>query len=187
MRIHYDMDVLPEDRSLLPKYNSDVCKWHLFFSNLTEDVFHVVKDIFALDYGRKLKFQLLNEEEEESAQTTASITIPDRDELIRGFLQYLGFVCFKYLYSILLSVFLKGAYHKLAVRAKGTTVRQVLTGTVFLNFHHLHPEFQKFILRRIEKVYNSKKEVQSDVTFFLIVSVSASILSFPFPYLISVS
>ena len=44
-----------------------------------------MKDIFALDYARKLKFQLLNEEEEESAQTTASITIPDRDELIRGF------------------------------------------------------------------------------------------------------
>ena len=146
-----------------------------------------MKDIFALDYARKLKFQLLNEEEEESAQTTASITIPDRDELIRGFLQYLGFVCFNYLYSILLSVFLIGAYHKLAVQAKGTTVCQVLTGTVFLNFHHLHPEFQKFILRRIQQVYNSKKEVQSDVTFFLIVSVSASILSFPFPYLISVS
>ena len=147
-----------------------------------------MKDIFALDYARKLKFQVLNEEaEEESAQTTASITIPDRDELIRGFLQYLGFVCYKNLYSILLSVFLKGAYHKLAVRAKGTTVRQILTGTVFLNFHHLHPEFQKFILRRIEHVYNSKKEVQSDVTFFLIISVSASILSFPFPCLISVS
>ena len=66
----------------------------------------------------------------------------------------------------------------MAVRAKGTTVRQVLTGTVFLNFHHLHPEFQKFILRRIETVYTSKKEVQSDVTFFLIVSVSAKVHSF---------
>ena len=66
----------------------------------------------------------------------------------------------------------------MAVCAKGTTVRQVLTGTVFLNFHHLHPEFQKFILQRIPTVYNSKKEVQSDVTFFLIVSVSVSL-----PYL----
>ena len=72
----------------------------------------------------------------------------------------------------------------MAVRAKGTTVRQVLSGTVFLNFHHLHPEFQKFILRRIETVYTSKKEVQSDVTFFLIVSVSAKVRSFPFPYVI---
>ena len=180
------MDVLPEDRSLLPKYNSDVCKWHLFFSNLTEDVFQVVKDIFALDYARKLKFQVLTEEEEDTTQTTASIAIQDRDELIKGLLQYLGFVCFKYLHSILPSVFLKGAYHKLAVRAKGTKIRQVLNGTVFLNFHHLHPEFQKFILRQIEKVYNSKKEVQSDVTFFLIVSVSALIPSFPLPYVISV-
>ena len=72
----------------------------------------------------------------------------------------------------------------MAVRAKGTTVRQVLSGTVFLNFHHLHPEFQKFILRRIETVYTSKKEVQSDVIFFLLVSVSAKVHSFPFPYLI---
>jgi len=60
----------------------------------------------------------------------------------------------------------------------------VLSGTVFLNFHHLHPEFQKFILRRIQTVYTSKKEVLSDVTFFLIVSVSAKVPSFPFPYLI---
>ena len=75
----------------------------------------------------------------------------------------------------------------MAVRAKGTTVRQVLTGTVFLNFHHLHPEFQKFILRQIETVYISKKEVQSDVTFFLIVSVSALVPSFPLPYVISVN
>ena len=70
------------------------------------------------------------------------------------------------------------------MRAKGTTVRQVLSGTVFLNFHHLHPEFQKFILKRIQTVYTSKKEIQSDVTFFLIVSVSAKVRSFPFPYLI---
>ena len=70
------------------------------------------------------------------------------------------------------------------MRAKGTTVRQVLSGTVFLNFHHLHPEFQKFILRRMNTVYTSKKEIQSDVTFFLIVSVSAKVSSFPFPYLI---
>ena len=80
--------------------------------------------------------------------------------------------------------FLLGAYHKLAVRAKGTTVRQVLSGKVFLNFHHLHPEFQKFILKRMQTVYTSKKEIQLDVTFFLIVSVSAKVRSFPFPYLI---
>ena len=70
------------------------------------------------------------------------------------------------------------------MRAKGTTVRQVLSGTVFLNFHHLHPEFQKFILRRMKTVYTSKKEIQSDVTFFLIVSVSPKVPSFPFHFLI---
>ena len=57
LKIHYDMDVLPEDRSLLPKFNSDVCKWHLFFSNLTEDVYQVVNDTFTMDYKRELKFQ----------------------------------------------------------------------------------------------------------------------------------
>ena len=87
------MDVLPEDRSLLPKFNSDVCKWHLFFSNLTEDVFQVVKDIFALDYSRKLKFQLMSEEEEETAEPLPSTTIPDNDELIKGFLLEFSFVC----------------------------------------------------------------------------------------------
>ena len=44
-----------------------------------------------------------------------------------------------------------GVYHKLHVRAKGTTFRQVLMGP--------------------------KKEVQSDVTFFLILSVSTSLAS----------
>jgi len=78
------MDVLPEDRSLLPKFNSDVCKWHLFFSNLTEDVFQVVQEIFALDYARQLKFQSISEQEESADQTPASvsISIPDKDELI---------------------------------------------------------------------------------------------------------
>ena len=88
------MDVLPEDRSLLPKYNSDVCKWHLFFSNLKEDVFQVVQQIFSLDYARQLKFQSLSEEEESADQTAASvsISIPDKDELIKGSLCFLRFV-----------------------------------------------------------------------------------------------
>ena len=71
----------------------------------------------------------------------------------------------------------EGAYHKIDAIAKGHSIRQVLTGSVFLNFHHLHPEFQKFILIRIQKHYTSKKDIQSDVTFFLVMSVS--VLSFP--------
>ena len=47
-KIHYDTDILPEDRALLPRYNSDVCKWHLFISYLTEDVLQVPKDTFTL-------------------------------------------------------------------------------------------------------------------------------------------
>ena len=71
----------------------------------------------------------------------------------------------------------EGAYQKIDAIAKGHTIRQVLTGSVFLNFHHLHPEFQKFILIRIQKHYCSKKDIQSDVTFFMVMSVS--VLSFP--------
>ena len=45
---------------------------------------------------------------------------------------------------------------------------------MFLNFQHLHPEFQKFILRRFKDHYTTKKEIQSDVTFFMVMSVSAT-------------
>ena len=34
-----------------------VCKWHLFISNLTEDVFQVLKDTFTSNYARPLRFQ----------------------------------------------------------------------------------------------------------------------------------
>ena len=53
---------------------------------------------------------------------------------------------------------------------------------MFLNFHHLHPEFQKFILYRIQNYYTTKKQVQSDVTFFLIISVSTLVLIFPIKF-----
>ena len=66
----------------------------------------------------------------------------------------------------------EGAYQKLDAISKGHTIRQVLSGSVFLNFHHLHPEFQKFILLRIQTHYCSKKDIQSDVTFFMVMSVS---------------
>ena len=71
----------------------------------------------------------------------------------------------------------QGAYQKIDAISKGHTIRQVLSGSVFLNFHHLHPEFQKFILRRIQTHYCPKKDIQSDVTFFMVMSVS--VLSFP--------
>ena len=100
-----------------------------------------------------------------------------------GFLSDIEYLNVSIVYLLML-----GAYDKLSARAKGTTVRQVLSGTVFLNFHHLHPEFQKFILFRMKAVYKSKKEVQADVTFFLIVSVSVSSFTmFPFGSRISLS
>ena len=66
----------------------------IFLSNLTEDVFQVVQQIFSLDYARQLKFQSLSEEEESADQTAASvsISIPDKDELIKSSLRFLRFV-----------------------------------------------------------------------------------------------
>ena len=61
----------------------------------------------------------------------------------------------------------------MAAKKSIATVRQVLSGSVFLNFQHLHPEFQKYILRRLEQTYTSKRDIQSDVTFFMVMSVSA--------------
>ena len=37
----------------------------------------------------------------------------------------------------------------------------------------------------MKNVYTSKREIQSDVTFFLIVSKSALIVFFQFPYIIN--
>jgi hypothetical protein len=64
----------------------------------------------------------------------------------------------------------EGAYGKIDALKKVPTVRQVLSGNVFLNFQHLHPEFQMFILQRIQSRYVAKKDIQSDVTFFLVMS-----------------
>ena len=66
----------------------------------------------------------------------------------------------------------EGAYGKIVALKKVPTVRQVLSGNVFLNFQHLHPEFQMFILRRIQSHYVAKKDIHSNVTFFLVISVS---------------
>ena len=83
---------MPEDRSLLPKFNSDVCKWHLFFSNLTEDVYQVVNDTFSMDYKRELRFQQISEENEGASKEPAAVAIPETDAVIKGsFLIFLLF------------------------------------------------------------------------------------------------
>ena len=82
LKIHYDMDVLPEDRSQLPKFNSDVCKWHLFFSNLTEDVYQVLDDTFAIDYKRELRFQQVPDENEGASKEPPTIAIPETDAVV---------------------------------------------------------------------------------------------------------
>ena len=79
-KIHYDTDILAEDRALLPRYNSDVCKWHRFISNLTEDVFQVPKDTFTMDYARTLKSQTV------SLKIPKAFLFPLRTEILINFL-----------------------------------------------------------------------------------------------------
>ena len=31
LKVHYDLEILPDVHGIIAKYNSDVCKWHLFF------------------------------------------------------------------------------------------------------------------------------------------------------------
>ena len=80
------MDTLPEDRATLPKFNSDVCKWHLFISNITEDVFHVLQDTFNLDYTRQLNFQVHSEKQElqSSNSTVTFLPASATDDTLKG-------------------------------------------------------------------------------------------------------
>ena len=83
------MEVLPDDRGTLAKYNSDVCKWHLFVSNITEDVFQLLTDIFTLDYSRTLRFQTYDANDvapqpSEPLKLLASAT----DEILKGLLNF---------------------------------------------------------------------------------------------------
>jgi len=87
LKIHYDMDTLPEERSTLPKFKSDVCKWHLFISNITEDVFHVLQQTFTLDYSRELKFQVHSEQQEIQPSQSFSIPASASDNTLSGSFQ----------------------------------------------------------------------------------------------------
>ena len=81
------MDTLPENRSTLAKYNSDVCKWHLFISNITEDVFHVLQQTFTLDYTRELKFQVHFAQQEIQPSQSFSIPASASDDTLKGSFQ----------------------------------------------------------------------------------------------------
>ena len=87
LKIHYDMDIFPKDRSTLPKYNSDVCKWHLFISNITEDVFHVLQQTFTLDYTRDLKFQLQSDQPENPPAQSLPVPASATDDTLKGSFQ----------------------------------------------------------------------------------------------------
>ena len=100
------MDVLPEDRSQLPKFNSDVCKWHLFFSNLTEDVYQVVNETFTMDYKRELRFQQVPEEKEGASKEPSVIAIPETDAVVRGSLLIILFIFSHFSWVLIVCLFL---------------------------------------------------------------------------------
>ena len=85
--MHYDLEVLPDDRGTLSKYNSDVCKWHLFVSNITEDVFQLLTETFALDYKRSLRFQTFDASEVVE-QTSQPIPTFATDDILKRFLVF---------------------------------------------------------------------------------------------------
>ena len=77
------MDCFPDDGGTLSKYNSDVCKWHLFISNITEDVFQLLCEIFTLDYARSLRFQTF-EATETTPQALEPLPASATDDILKG-------------------------------------------------------------------------------------------------------
>ena len=62
-----------------------------FFSNLTEDVYQVLVDIFTLDYKRELLFQTLTEETFDVSAEPKAVIIPETDTVLKGLLLWLLF------------------------------------------------------------------------------------------------
>ena len=63
---------------------SDVCKCHLFISNVTDNVFECVKTTFEMDYSGSLKFQLLPAESTVTNEQSSQTNIPGIDEVLKG-------------------------------------------------------------------------------------------------------
>ena len=111
-------------------------------SNITEDVLHVLKDTFTLYYTCTLQFQT------QSGESDPLLSHYNFQPLLQMIPSNMSF-CFPFIK--MWSIFIKaltisffhygGAYQKLDAISKGHTIRQVVSGSVFLNFHHLHPEF----------------------------------------------
>ena len=62
--------------------------------------------------------------------------------------------------------------NKIKARQEAISVRRVLSGTNFINFHLLHPAFQLHALRRIKVFYEEKKHINAELEFLLPMSVS---------------
>ena len=62
--------------------------------------------------------------------------------------------------------------NKIKARHEAISVRRVLSGANFINFHLLHPAFQLHALRRIKVFYEEKKHINAELEFLLPMSVS---------------
>ena len=78
------MDILLEDRNTLPKYTSDVYKWHFIVSNLTKDIFDCLKTTFEMDFVRSLRFQQLPDEPASASEVPSTIALSVADEVLKG-------------------------------------------------------------------------------------------------------
>ena len=132
------------DPKNLEKFNSDISKWYLFVSNLTEEVWVELKKVFEADYEMKLHFQAKFTKESSTTKGTEETT-----ESIDS---------------------IKATYIK--ARQEAISVRRVLSGANFPNFHLLHPAFQLHVLRRIKVFYKEKKHINAEMEFLLPMSVS---------------
>ena len=81
------LEILPDDCGTLSKYNSDVCKWHIFVSNITEDAFQLLTETFALDYKWSLCFQTFDASEVVE-QMSQPIPASTTDDILKGFLVF---------------------------------------------------------------------------------------------------
>ena len=69
LKVMEGKSILPSNLNDIPKFKSDTSKWVYFFSNLTEEVWIPLKEVFEADYKRKLKFQLVHDGLDTSEET----------------------------------------------------------------------------------------------------------------------
>ena len=114
-----------------------------FFSNLTEEVWIPLKEVFEADYKRQLRFQLVHDGLDTSEESKVHV-------LYKYTLPYscfgISFISFCINQNDANTNTTSIDNRKIAAKSKPRSVRQNLNGSIFTNMQHLHPAFQIFIL-----------------------------------------